>query len=117
MLLFWGCGAKAGPGQPVIIDFSKLAAGQMPPNLFTTTVPRVREVMTTNSKSYAAWPNNKSAKVPPADASLLGAHRVASNVGSDISFTLAPDYMPALNAQTTMQLGRASCRERVCQNV
>ncbi|SNS82477.1 hypothetical protein [Sphingopyxis indica] len=103
MLLFWGCGAKAGPGQPVIIDFSKLAAGQMPPNLFTTTVPRVREVMTTNSKSYAAWPNNKSAKVPPADASLLGAHRVASNVGSDISFTLAQDYMPALNAQTTMQ--------------
>ena len=103
MLLFWGCGAKAGPGQPVIIDFSKLAAGQMPPNLFTTTVPRVREVMTTNSKSYAAWPNSKSAKTPPADASLLGAHRVASNVGSDISFTLAQDYMPALDAQTTMQ--------------
>ena len=25
MLLFWGCGAKARPGQPVVIDFAKLA--------------------------------------------------------------------------------------------
>src|SRR3546814_15549104 len=24
MLLFWGCGAKPGQGQPVVIDFSKL---------------------------------------------------------------------------------------------
>src|SRR3546814_19439284 len=44
MLLFWGCGAKPGPGQPVVIDFSKLAAGQMPPNLFTSTIPRLREI-------------------------------------------------------------------------
>lgn len=103
MLLFWGCGAKAGPGQPVIIDFSKLAAGQVPPNLFTTTVPRIREVMTTNSRAYASWPNSKSSKAPPADSSLIGAHRIASNVGSDINFTLAQDYMPALNASTTQQ--------------
>src|SRR3546814_14080993 len=44
MLLFWGCGAKPGPGQPVVIDFSKLAAGQMPPNLFTSTIPRIRQI-------------------------------------------------------------------------
>src|SRR3546814_361350 len=37
MLLFWGCGAKAGPGQPVVIDFSKLAAGQMSHNLDRTS--------------------------------------------------------------------------------
>ena len=30
LLIFWGCGAKAGPGQPVILDFSRLTAGQMP---------------------------------------------------------------------------------------
>ncbi|AMG76362.1 MULTISPECIES: hypothetical protein [Sphingopyxis] len=103
MLLFWGCGAKAGPGQPVIIDFAKLAAGQMPPNLFTSTVPRIREVTTGNSKSYAGWPNSKSSKQPPKDSSLLGAHRIAGNVGPDISFTLAQDYMPALNASTAQQ--------------
>src|SRR3546814_8620928 len=44
MLLYWGCGATPGPGQPVVIDFSKLAAGQMPPDLFTTTIPRIRQV-------------------------------------------------------------------------
>ncbi|MDZ3832181.1 MAG: hypothetical protein U0S50_10225 [Sphingopyxis sp.] len=103
LLLFWGCGAKAGPGQPVVIDFAKIAAGQMPPNLFTTTVPRVREVTTANSKSYAGWPNSKSSKQPPAGSSLLGAHRIAGNVGPDISFTLAQDYMPALNASTAAQ--------------
>src|SRR3546814_3736152 len=53
MLLFWGCGAKPGPGQPVVIDFSKLAAGQMPPNLFTSTIPRIREITAANSAAYA----------------------------------------------------------------
>lgn len=100
LLLYWGCGAKAGPGQPVIIDFAKVAAGQVPPNLFSSAVPVVREVTPENSKSYVEWPNAKSTKMPAKDSSLLGAHRVASNVGSDINFTLAQDYMPALQAST-----------------
>lgn len=103
LLLYWGCGAKAGPGQPVIIDFAKVAAGQVPPNLFSTAVPVIREVSASNSKSYMEWPNGKSDKFPARDSSLLGAHRVASNVGSDINFTLAQDYMPALQASTADQ--------------
>ena len=47
-------------GQPVVIDFAKVAAGQVPPNLFTSTVPRIREVMASNSASYADWPNRES---------------------------------------------------------
>jgi hypothetical protein len=103
MLLFWGCGAKAGPGQPVIIDFSKLAAGQMPPNLFTSSIPRIREVMASNSRSYATWPNSKSSKQPSSASSLIGAHRIAGNVGPDIAFNLAQDYMPALGASTSQE--------------
>lgn len=38
LYLFWGCGEKAGPGQPVIIDFAKLARGEMPGNLFATSL-------------------------------------------------------------------------------
>ena len=34
LLLFWGCGETARPGQPVTIDFAKLAAGEIPANLF-----------------------------------------------------------------------------------
>src|SRR3546814_15387313 len=39
LLLFWGCGVHAGAGQPVVIDFSRIAQGQMPPHLFSSTVP------------------------------------------------------------------------------
>ncbi|UKK83367.1 hypothetical protein L7H23_12420 [Sphingopyxis sp. BSN-002] len=103
LLLYWGCGAKAGPGQPVVIDFAKVAAGQVPPNLFSTAVPVLREVSQANSKSYVDWPNTKGGKQPSSGSSLIGAHRVASNVGSDINFTLAQDYMQGLSASTTIQ--------------
>ncbi|PAL22257.1 hypothetical protein [Sphingopyxis sp. GW247-27LB] len=103
LLLYWGCGAKAGPGQPVVIDFAKVAAGQVPPGLFSTAVPVVREVSAANSRSYMDWPNGKGGKPPSKDSSLLGAHRVASNVGSDINFTLAQDYMDPLQASTAAQ--------------
>ncbi|MCW5646012.1 MAG: hypothetical protein KIT23_02030 [Sphingopyxis sp.] len=103
LLLYWGCGAKAGPGQPVIIDFAKVAAGQVPPGLFSTAVPVIREVSAANSRSYMEWPNGKSDKMPSRDSSLLGAHRIASNVGPDINFTLAQDYMPGLQASTAVQ--------------
>ena len=29
MLIYWGCGEHVGAGQPTVIDFSKLAAGQV----------------------------------------------------------------------------------------
>src|SRR3546814_17142107 len=92
MLLFWGCGAKPGPGQPVVIDFSKLAAGQMPPNLFTSTLPRIREITAANSAAYAGWPNGTSSKQPPKTSSLPGAHRLISNIGPDIAFSPPQDY-------------------------
>ena len=103
LLLYWGCGAKAGPGQPVIIDFAKIAAGQVPPGLFSSAVPIIREVSQANSKSYADWPNSKGGKQPQAGSSLIGAHRINSNVGSDINFNLAQDYMPGLQASTAQQ--------------
>ncbi|RYD42095.1 MAG: hypothetical protein EOP63_13895 [Sphingomonadales bacterium] len=103
LLLYWGCGAKAGPGQPVIIDFAKVAAGQVPPGLFSSAVPVIREVSQMNSRSYTDWPNSKNGKQPGGGSSLLGAHRVASNYGPDINFTLAQDYMQGLSASTAIQ--------------
>ncbi|HEX2812570.1 MAG TPA: hypothetical protein VHO04_07795 [Sphingopyxis sp.] len=103
LLLYWGCGAKAGPGQPVVIDFAKVAAGQMPPGLMSSAVPIIREVSAANSRSYAHWPNGKGGKQPPSGSSLLGAHKVTSNFGPEINFTLAQDYMPGLQASTAIQ--------------
>ena len=34
LLLFWGCGERAPAGQPVILDFAKLARGEVPPGLY-----------------------------------------------------------------------------------
>ena len=56
-------------GQPVIIDFAKVAAGQMPPGLFSTNVPVDRGPNAANSRTYAEWPNKKSSK-PPASATM-----------------------------------------------
>jgi len=33
ILIYWGCGEHAGAGQPMVIDFSKMAEGQIPPGL------------------------------------------------------------------------------------
>jgi hypothetical protein len=103
ILLFWGCGAHAAKGQPVIIDFSKIAAGQMPAGLFTTRVPYDHGPSSTNSRTFAEWPNKKSGKQPGKDSSLLGEHRIAANFSPEIKFALSQDYMPGVNVSSADQ--------------
>ena len=31
ILIYWGCGEHAGPGQPTVIDFATMKPGQVPP--------------------------------------------------------------------------------------
>lgn len=101
LLLFWGCGAHAGPGQPVVIDFAKLAQGQMPPNLFSTTVPVDRGPTAASSRTFGEWPNSKAKRTTiPAGASLIGDHRIAGNYSPEIKFALTQDFMPAMRASS-----------------
>lgn len=97
MLVFWGCGEHAPKGQPVIIDFAKMAAGQIPPGLWTTTVVRDWGPSASNSKTFGRWPAEDGKYVKP-DSSLIGAHRIASNYGPEISFTATQDFMAPLRA-------------------
>lgn len=97
MLIYWGCGAKAPKGQPIIIDFAKLAAGQVPPDLFASTVIRDYGPTMSNSRTYGHWPASDG-KRPKGDSSLLGAHRIAGNYSPDIAFTLAQDFLDPLKA-------------------
>ncbi len=103
LLLYWGCGEHAGPGQPVVIDFAKIAKGQVPPNLYAAavSVPEQWRVMQSNSTTFGEWPNAKDAKQVPGNSSLLGAHRIASNYAPEISFDLDTDYLAALQVQST----------------
>lgn len=102
LLLFWGCGERAGPGQPVVIDFSKLARGEVPPGLYANSanLPEAWSVHSGNSRTYGEWPNSRDSKRVAANASLLGAHRVASTYSPEIAFNLADDFMPALRPAT-----------------
>lgn len=108
ILIFWGCGAHAPAGQPVIIDLARLSAGQVPPGLFSTTVPRDRSVTFGNSRTYGDWPNSTSRAQVRAQSSILGAHRIAGNYSPDIAFSLAQDFMPALNATGTAQADQST---------
>lgn len=97
MLIFWGCGEHAPKGQPVVIDFTKIMAGQMPPNLYTVTVPADPGPTAANSRTYGEWPRSRDAKQPGRGSSLLGQHRVVGNYSPAIDFTLTQDWMQALN--------------------
>lgn len=107
ILVFWGCGEHAPKGQPVIIDLSKLAAGQIPPGLWTSTIIRDWGPGLQNSKTFGRWPS-EDRKFVKADSSLIGAHRVAGNYTPEIAFTLAKDFMVPLQATQTDQASGAS---------
>lgn len=100
LLLFWGCGETARAGQPVVIDFAKMAAGQVPPGLFAGERVRIAR-----PPSYGGWPNHghwpnddrASRTGVPANASLVGDHAVTGNYIPDIQFSLSKDFMGALN--------------------
>ncbi|MFC3174682.1 hypothetical protein ACFOD9_10495 [Novosphingobium bradum] len=95
LLVYWGCGEHAGAGQPVVIDFARLAAGQVPPGLWSSTVLRDWGPTIANSRTFGRWPAEDGKFVKPG-SSLIGAHRVAGNYSPEISFTLAKDFMAPL---------------------
>ncbi|TAD75201.1 MAG: hypothetical protein EAY70_10810 [Sphingomonadales bacterium] len=110
LLLFWGCGEHAPKGQPVVIDFAKVARGEMPPGLFMQGVdlPEDWRVTAANSRTYTTWPHGDDRKSVPANGSLLGPHRIAANYSKEIAFTLAEDFMPPLQARTSEAAGGGS---------
>ena len=102
MLIYWGCGEHAPAGQPVIIDFARLAAGQMPPGIWGGAAVRDWGPTLQNSRTFGRWPA-EDGKFVKADSSLPGLHRVAGNYSPEISFTLAKDFMQPLSVRHTSQ--------------
>jgi hypothetical protein len=98
LLIYWGCGEKAGPGQPVVIDFASVAAGQRPPNLVARRVAIPTGPAFGRSRSYGDWPNQQDSKPVPADGSLKGDHAVKANYAPEIRFTVDErrDFMPGV---------------------
>lgn len=100
LLIYWGCGERAGPGQPVVIDFARLGKGQVPPNLFSGRVPMESGPQTDNSRTYGEWPNGRQGRSITPQSSLIGQHRVAGNYSPEIAFALNQDFMAGLRVRS-----------------
>jgi hypothetical protein len=98
MLIYWGCGEHAGAGQPTVVDFAKLAAGQVPPAMKAMGAMARAVSGPTSAPGFGRWPNDQDSRQVPASGSLLGAHKVEADYAPPIAFSLAAgqDFMPAL---------------------
>lgn len=99
LLIFWGCGEHAPKGQPVVIDFAKVAAGQMPAGMPGSAVVRDWGPSAENSRTFARWPAEDRKFVKP-DSALPGPHKIVSTYAPEIAFTLSKDFMAPLSVRT-----------------
>ena len=86
MLIYWGCGEHAGAGQPTVIDFAKLAAGQVPPAMKAMGNMARSVSGPTSAPGFGRWPNDRDSRSVPPAGSLLGAHKVEANYAPPIAF-------------------------------
>ena len=99
MLIYWGCGEQAGPGQPYVVEFARMAQGEVPQGLTSRRVNVQRGPSPSRSRTYGDWPNQRDSQRVPRDASLRGEHMVKGNYSPDIRFALADkfDFMEPVN--------------------
>jgi hypothetical protein len=88
MLIYWGCGEHARPGQPTVIDFASMAAGRMPPAFANLAMRPMTPPSAATSTTYGEWPNERTQTRVPAGGSLLGEHVVRGNYSPEIRFML-----------------------------
>lgn len=106
MLIFWGCGEHARPGQPVVIDFAKMADGKMPPGLEAMSrglnVTPMQPPSPSRNATYGEWPNEKTRTSVPGNGSLVGEHLIRGTYSPDIRFSLnvGQDFLGPLNLTT-----------------
>lgn len=112
MLIYWGCGEHVGPGQPTVIDFAKLAAGQVPPAMKAMSGAAHAVYGPTSAPGFGRWPNARDPRPVPPSSSLIGAHRIAGNYSPEIGFTLGQDFMPGLNLAEAGALPSGASRLR-----
>ena len=106
MLIYWGCGEHARPGQPLVIDFSRMAEGQIPPAytqmMQGLQVTPMQPPSPTRNATYGEWPNEKTRTQIPGRGSLTGDHTIRGNYSPQIQFSMTPeqDFLPAVQMTT-----------------
>jgi hypothetical protein len=103
ILFYWGCNATVQPGQPRILDLSKLGAGSAASfgSAFSGRFAPDRGAKV--RAGYDVFPNERDQRALPRDASLVGEHQVTGDsVPASFKFNLGPahDVMPAIELQS-----------------
>jgi len=98
ILIYWGCGEHARPGQPYEIDLASLRSGRVPPAMAALAIHPMTPPSPASSATFGEWPNQRSRTTIPANGSLVGDHMIRGNYSPDIHFTLAPgqDFLPPI---------------------
>ena len=120
---YWGCGEKAGPGQPVVLTFDKLLRGESDAELAAlegaVAARQVRKPTPGTSKTYGDWPHgdvqrkNKDLKATfPTGSTLAGPHVVEGTYSPRIAFTLpeGKSYLDAVRYTSTGRLPSGSVK-------
>jgi hypothetical protein len=112
MLIYWGCGEHVAPGQPTVIDFSKMQPGKVPPGMAAMANMAHVQSGPTSAPGFGRWPNDRDRRPVPAGGSLIGAHKVQANYAPGIAFNLAAgqDFMPALGLREAGALPSGASR-------
>ncbi|HVU30695.1 MAG TPA: hypothetical protein VHE36_09860 [Sphingomicrobium sp.] len=112
MLIYWGCGEHVSAGQPTVIDFSKVSAGQVPPGMAAMSSMAHMQTGPTSAPGFGRWPNERDRRSVPAGGSLVGLHKVEANYAPPISFSLGAgqDFMPALGLRDAGALPSGASR-------
>lgn len=96
VLVFWGCGTRARPGQPLSIDLARSGAGAGA--LATGAGPFAPNAPAPAAgRTYGEWNGGRSGQLG-LRASLVGQHMVRGGYTPDIVFNLSAgqDFLPAL---------------------
>lgn len=111
VLIYWGCSATVGKGQPEVIDFRNMA-GKLSPEMMAMARQGRSSGKTASGATLPprsiGWPNSedRSFRGIPEGASAVGEHVVQGNFMSrDIQYTITPalDFLEPMNlkAQST----------------
>jgi hypothetical protein len=105
MLIFWGCGPHAGPGQPYVIDFAQIGQGGAAQFAALTqglAVTPMQPPSPSRNTTYGEWPNRLSTTTVPPEGSLQGDHVIHGNYSPEIKFSLAAnqDFLPPFQLTT-----------------
>lgn len=101
LLVYWGCGVHAGPGQPQRIDLSKVSDPVVARTMAALLQPALglaaaNPPRSTGRRTYLEWPQPGDRRRLRAEASLVGRHVISAPASPTIDLTLGveDDFLP-----------------------